>query len=88
MPSSTKELPVKATSTEVAHHANVRTPSDTPDWEKAFDLLVLMTCTGFVSSKDVEARVDAMRKVNPEAAAKMVEVFNRTRHPLVQALMG
>jgi hypothetical protein len=65
------------------------TPDGPVDWEKAFKALVALSCTGFVTSRQVEDWVQAIRDhVDPRAADVMVTVFNRTRSPFMQGFMG
>jgi len=63
-------------------------PAPPVDWEAAFRCLVLLTCTGFVSSRKVERWVDTLRRVDPRAADIAVTVFNQGRNPAVHDFMG
>ena len=59
------------------------------NWEKAFQTLALMTCTGFISSREIEARVEAIQRVaGDEPANLLIRVFNSTRTQFMQDFMG
>lgn len=64
-------------------------PEQTVNWERAFVALVAVTCTGFVSSQQVEVWVEFVRKhAGDKPAAVIVAVFNSTRSKFMQGLMG
>lgn len=79
---------IKSESTEIC--APEVTPHQEPvDWQKAFVVLTAMTCTGFVSSSQVEGWVQTLRdKVDPRAADVLIAVFNKTRSKWMQDFMG
>ena len=58
------------------------------DWERAFMILMAMTCRGFITSRDMEKRVEVMQKIDPRVANRMVEFFNTTRSKWMQDFMG
>ena len=59
------------------------------NWERAFKALALMTCTGFVSSLQVERRVARIREVaGDEPADFLIRAFNSTRSNFMQDFMG
>ncbi len=64
-------------------------PEGSVNWERAFVALVAVTCTGFVSSKQVEVWVEFVRKhAGDEPAGVIVSIFNRTRSNFMQDFMG
>lgn len=71
--------------------AKVPTPKNgsSANWRRAFGVLAIMTCTGFVTSSDVSRIVDALRAVGEEEAADtLAALFNGTRASWVQGFMG
>ena len=78
----------------ISQNPPAEAPKDTANqgeinWQKAFFYLVAMTCTGFVSSWQVERWTQTIRdEVDPRAADYMVEIFNHTRRNWMQRFMG
>lgn len=59
------------------------------DWRKAFFLLVLCTCTGFVSSNQVQKWAQVLHdEVDPRVAQYLMLIFNNTRSSWMQGFMG
>lgn len=59
------------------------------NWRRAFGVLAIMTCTGFVSSADVSRIVDTLRALGEEEAADtLATLFNGTRSSWIQGFMG
>lgn len=59
------------------------------DWEKAFKALVVLSTTGFVTSRQVNDWVQKIHDhIDPRAAKIMTDVFNKTRSSWMQDFMG
>jgi hypothetical protein len=64
-------------------------PESKTDWKRAFQVLTVLTSTGFVSSREVAHNVQKLREAcGDEAADFMVQVFNGTRSQWMQDFMG
>jgi hypothetical protein len=69
--------------------ATPKTLSQDVNWERAFKALVVVTCTGFINSQDVEKWVQFVRKAAGDRPAEfMIKVFNQTRPQWMHDLMG
>lgn len=59
------------------------------DWKLAFVVLASCTCTGFVTSREVERIVERLKAEGLHQAAEVViKIFNGTHSERVHSLMG
>lgn len=69
--------------------ATPKTLSQDVNWERAFKALVVVTCTGLVTSQEVEKWTQFVRKMAGDKPAEfMIKVFNQTRSQWIHDLMG
>lgn len=59
------------------------------NWKKAFVILALQSCTGWISSEDVSRYIDRLRAEGEgEAADLLTSIFNKTRSKFEHGMMG
>lgn len=59
------------------------------DWKLAFVVLAACTCTGFVTSREVERIVERLKAEGLHQAAEVViKIFNGTRSEWMHSFMG
>jgi hypothetical protein len=63
--------------------------SEDIDWERAFKVLALSCCVGFVSSTDTADKIEILNAyADPRVGAYLAELFNRHRSNWMQEFMG